>query len=91
MLPADAALVAACDPTWKIEHPDEYAVVLAYLRNPERTEQYRGWSNCRVCGCNNGSQDWFKGPFRYPQGYVHYLTNHGFKPPQVVIDAAMQR
>ncbi len=86
------AIADCTDPTWKQDHPDEYAVVLAYLSNPERTEQYRGSSRCRVCGhWPNGSQDWFKGSFRYPQGYVHYIVEHGVKPPQAVIDAAMGR
>lgn len=86
-----AALDAARDPTWKRDHPEEYAVVLAYLNTPERTEGYRGSAHCRVCGhFPNGSQDWFKGPFRYPQGYVHYLVEHGFKPPPEVIREAMQ-
>lgn len=79
----------AHDSSWKIQNPQEYAIVLAYLNTPERTEGYRGWSTCRVCKCPNGSQDWFKGPFRYPQGYVHYLVEHGFKPPQHVIQEAV--
>lgn len=83
------ALAEAHDPSWKRDHPDEYAIVLAYLNTPERTDRYRGSSPCRVCGCRNGSQDWYKGPFRYPQGYVHYLVEHDFKPPQQVIDAAL--
>lgn len=87
----DAALKAAHDPTWKRDKPEEYALVLAYLNNPERTEGYRGSSTCRVCGHRpNGSQDWFKGPFRYPQGYVHYLVEHDFKPPQAVIQEALR-
>lgn len=84
------ALAEAQDPSWKQDKPDEYTAVLAYLGTPERTNQYRGSSYCRVCGRHpNGSQDWFKGPFRYPQGYVHYLMEHGFKPPQEVIYAAL--
>jgi len=86
----DAALREAHDPVWKFDNPEVFAVVLAYLNNPERTKGYRGSASCRICGCGNGSQDWFKGPFRYPQGYVHYLVEHDFKPPQAVIDAAMQ-
>lgn len=87
----DAALKAAHDPSWKRDNPQEYAIVLAYLNNPDRTEGYRGSSTCRVCGHRpNGSQDWFKGPFRYPQGYVHYLVEHDFKPPQAVIQEALR-
>lgn len=84
------ALRAAQDPTWRTQHSAEFFVVLAYLNTPEKTVQYRGMSWCRVCGKSNGSQDWFKGPFRYPQGYVHYLVEHDFKPPQIVIDEAFR-
>jgi hypothetical protein len=88
----DAALDAAHDPTWKVDHPEEYAAVLAYLNSPERTEGYRGSAHCRVCNNRfNGSQDWYKGPFHYPQGYVHYLTDHGFKPPSVVLQYLRSR
>ncbi len=86
----DAALREAHDPTWKVEHPKEYTAVLTYLNSPERTVRYRGPAHCRVCDLRrNGSQDWYKGPFCYPQGYVHYLIDHDFKPPQAMIDAAM--
>ena len=86
----EQALAAATDPSWKVEHPDEYNAVLSYLNSPDRSEAYRGMARCRVCHGFNGNADNFKGPFRYPSGYVHYLTDHGFKPPQVVIDAALQ-
>lgn len=87
----DKALAEATDKLWRVLNPEEYVRVVTYLNTPERIEGYRGFARCRVCGKNtNGSQDWFKGPFRYPQGYLHYLVEHGFKPPQTVIDQAMQ-
>jgi len=83
------ALEDAQDPTWKDGHPGEYGAVLAYLQAPDRSEAYRGFTRCRICARLNGHKDFFKGPFRYPEGYVHYLEEHGFKPPQGVIDAAL--
>jgi len=84
-----AALDAAKDPSWKTDHPDEYAAVVAYLSHPEEMLAYHGSSYCRVCGITNGSHDYLRGPFVYPEGYSHYITQHGFKPPQEVIDAAV--
>lgn len=84
-----AALEEATDPTWRQDHPEEYEAVLTYLNRQDHIESYRGSNRCRVCGVRNGSHEYFKGPFRYPEGYVHYLEEHGFKPPQVVIDAAL--
>jgi hypothetical protein len=84
-----AALDEARDPSWRTDHPDEYAAVV-YLSHPESEESYRGSSSCRVCECHNGSRDFFRGPFVYPEGYLHYITEHGFRPPRMVIVAAMQ-
>ena len=85
----DAALDAARDSSWRVLHPDEYEAVIAYLGTPEQALEYRGSSACYVCGVRNGSHDWYKGSFCYPEGYTHYLIQHGFRPPQNVIDEAM--
>lgn len=47
----NTALAEAHDPSWRQDNPAEYAKVLDYLSNPERTEGYRGFAHCRVCGC----------------------------------------
>jgi hypothetical protein len=43
-------------------------------------QQYRGWSNCRLCGKTNGSKELeiIRGAIKYriPEGYVHYLEDH---------------
>jgi hypothetical protein len=43
-------------------------------------QQYRGWSNCRLCGKQNGSKELeiIRGDTKYriPEGYVHYLEDH---------------
>lgn len=49
-------------------------------------QQYRGWSNCRLCGKQNGSKELeiIRGDTKYriPEGYVHYLEDHhvGYDP-----------
>ena len=80
------ALADARDPSWQEEHPDEYQRVLDYLSKPDTVKTYRGSSYCRICHASNGSQTWTKGPLQYPSGYLHYLTDHYFKPPQDVLD-----
>lgn len=43
-------------------------------------QQYRGWSNCRLCGKHNGSKELeiIHGDVKYriPEGYLHYLEDH---------------
>lgn len=49
-------------------------------------QQYRGWSNCRLCGKQNGSKELeiIRGDTKYriPEGYLHYLEDHhvGYDP-----------
>lgn len=73
------------DPCWMWINRADYDAVVAFLGEPERTVQYQGSSRCRICGISNGSQDWFRGDFRYPQGYLHYITEHGFIPPEELV------
>ena len=42
---------------------------------------YRGWSNCRLCGKNNGSAEWTDGTYAWPEGLSHYVRAHGVKLP----------
>lgn len=68
--------------------PDQ-AEVIAKLKEAMKTGymlQYRGWSNCRICGKHNGSKELeiIRGDtkFSIPEGYVHYLEDHavGYDP-----------
>lgn len=42
--------------------------------------QYRGWSTCRICGCNNGSSDYELDGWLWPVGYSHYVEEHNVRP-----------
>jgi hypothetical protein len=67
------------DWTW---NPNERALVAAYVSNSRfRGEGYRGWSDCRICGRNNGSSDFSDRVYVWPEGFVHYIRDHGVKPP----------
>jgi hypothetical protein len=41
-----------------------------------RHTQYKGWANCRVCGCRNGSGTYIVGDISIPNGAQHYKTAH---------------
>lgn len=75
--------------------PAERSVVVAYLsagnsmgprlppfHNVRWCQAFLGFSNCRVCGCRNGSMEFTDGAYVWPEGYAHYLEAHGVKPPE---------
>lgn len=71
---------------------------LAALRNLEKRADsrfYKGFSKCRVCGCQNGSSDFTitvgkKTTATWPKGFRHYVKEHNVKPDQEVIDFVMK-
>lgn len=72
----------------------ERRTVLAYMEgvmtNPP-TASYRGFSTCRICNCHNGSRDYSDSVYLWPQGYPHYIEQHGVKPPQEFIHHILSR
>jgi hypothetical protein len=45
-------------------------------------EAYMGWSECRICGCINGSRDLTDGVYLWPEGFSHYVRVHNIKPSE---------
>lgn len=68
----------------------EQEAVGRLLNNPTATTQWRGSSGCRVCGVRNGSRCFSHGEFVWPEGYWHYVLEHGVRPPQEMIGYATQ-
>lgn len=66
---------------------EEKEIVLKHLTN-RRFDRiaYKGWSDCRICKCQNGSEDVSDGYYIWPSGLAHYLSVHFVKPPQDFID-----
>jgi hypothetical protein len=62
------------------EPQKEIRKVLAFLKGGHVTVHYKGWSECRICGQPNGSRYMERGPFRYPEGYIHYIEEHAVEP-----------
>ena len=45
-----------------------------------RAAHYKGWSTCRICGCNNGSVEFTREGWRWPAGFIHYVEEHNVRP-----------
>lgn len=44
------------------------------------TFSYMGFSKCRICGMRNGTKTYYTDLFAWPEGYSHYIEEHGVKP-----------
>ncbi|HEY1693182.1 MAG TPA: hypothetical protein VGG39_13535 [Polyangiaceae bacterium] len=83
--PGDEALPepqAFVDPSWD---PAERAAVVAYLKRGLVAGAWRGYSDCRFrCGRPDeqmGHRDFTDGAYVWPEGYAHYVEDHGVRPP----------
>jgi hypothetical protein len=66
------------DWSWDRSHRAE---IVKYLRGARRGDCYYGYSNCRICGQQNGSCDLTDGVYVWPEGFAHYVESHGVRPP----------
>ena len=66
------------DPDWD---PRERLVTVRYLKAGKVNYAYDGWSECRLCGKHNGGKDLTDGTWGWPDGYAHYVEDHGVRPP----------
>lgn len=68
------------DLTWD---ENERLLVADYLTTVgKENEAYKGLSICRICSKFNGSTDLTDGVYLWPEGFAHYVLEHGVKPPQ---------
>ena len=75
------------DPHWDEE---EREAVATYLDSGKIADSYRGWSECRVCGCMNGTSDMTDGTYLWPEGLSHYVREHNIRLPREFINHAME-
>jgi len=66
------------DSNWRQVERD---AMVRYLKAGHVKASWRGWSNCRICNCMNGSQCLGDGTFVWPEGFAHYVEAHGVRPP----------
>ncbi len=59
-------------------------LVVLYLTRGTVHEQWKGSSQCRICGKTNGSRCLTDGVFVWPDGYAHYIDAH-----DVAVDPAL--
>ena len=46
---------------------------------------YCGYADCRICGEKLGCSERYDGTYLWPDGFDHYLVEHGVKPPEQFI------
>jgi hypothetical protein len=72
------------DPNWCGPEKD---LVVAYLNRGKTVNYYKGYSCCRICGkTKNGSFERTDDKYTWPEGFVHYVSEHNVKPAQEFID-----
>lgn len=62
---------------------NEITEFLSKLEKVEKTTKpfrYMGYSKCRICGKLNGTQTHYTNLFAWPEGYKHYIEEHGVQP-----------
>lgn len=64
----------------------EFLDALWKVEQVAKMVSYRGWSNCLVCGCANGSMEFSTDRAVWPSGFKHYIDDHNVRPSQEFID-----
>jgi hypothetical protein len=82
-LPDPATLV---DPSWDGAEKRE---VEYYPSNGSRGRAYMGYSDCRICGEQNGSGEFTDGTYIWPEGLGHYVSAHGVRLPADFVSHAL--
>jgi hypothetical protein len=49
---------------------------ISKLETSSSVVQSFGYSDCRICQCNNGTEEYTHGKYTWPSGYIHYLEKH---------------
>lgn len=62
------------------ERQTEFITKLISVQKTAKSLQYRGCSLCRICNKVNGSITYQCNDWQWPQGYIHYITEHNVKP-----------
>lgn len=63
-----------------IEDIKEFVKRLRIVETKTPTFSYMGHSECRICGMRNGTKTYYTDLFAWPEGYAHYIEEHGVKP-----------
>jgi hypothetical protein len=74
--------------------PNQYSLSsIAYfmpkLRTVERKAEHRhfmGFSKCRICGCMNGTGEYYWQGWVWPDGLKHYIEDHSVAPTKGFVE-----
>ena len=68
---------------------DEREAIAYYLGRGVLARAYMGYSPCRLCDKrDNGNLEFSDGTYVWPQGLVHYVTEHGVRLPAEFVQHA---
>lgn len=66
------------DQNW--EGRERFLSRLAQLEASGVGMDYMGYSQCRLCGRNNGTSEFIVDGWTWPDGLRHYIAEHGVRP-----------
>ena len=66
------------DTQWEGQTP--FVRQLEQVEQVAHCEAYRGSSTCRICGCLNGHRQYTHKGWTWPEGLLHYITEHNVQP-----------
>ena len=59
---------------------EDFLEHLAAVEEAAHQFHFKGFSICRVCGEVNGSSSFTSGIWEWPDGFAHYIRDHGVRP-----------
>jgi hypothetical protein len=71
------------DESWPIE---ERKLITDYLNTGKKHHSWVGWSDCRICGKDNGFKCLGDDEYDWPEGFGYYIIEHSVKPPEEFIE-----
>lgn len=57
-----------------------FVLKLKQIEDIAQVKIYRGFSRCRICNKLNGCKQYFFNGWEWPQGLMHYITEHNVEP-----------
>lgn len=87
---ADLPLPIPDSTTLILEKETEFLEKLKRIEKIAENISYMGHSNCRICGCINGCDEYKWNGFVFPEGYKHYIEKHHINVPEDFYIAVME-
>lgn len=67
-----------------------FDAVVWYLQHPTSRVAHAVPAVCAYCGVENGNESYRRDDFTWPSGYIHLVVQHGVRPPEDLIKAAVR-